>query len=174
MRYILAILLALASATAIAQTDKEERNEQQEEKKAANQNKVDYNLFRRQILGLKEFSEERRKIPALQKANKSPVKIVAVVDSLSDNEDPKRITGYIRQDIGDNSTNVYEVTFDRSIKKIIFVKPTGEANDEEKEETADAKKPTSKHAAPKKKKADDDDEEEEEKPSKKKQKEEDE
>jgi len=164
----------LLSATSLfAQSGKEERQAQQEEKKAANKDKVDYNLFRRQILTLKEYSDERKKIPALQKAAKGPVKIVAVVDSLSGDEDPKKLTGYIRRDAGENSINVYEITFDRSVKKITAVRATGEA-DEDKEEAADEKKAPAKHAAPKKKKGDDeDDDEEEEKPSRKKQKEED-
>jgi hypothetical protein len=136
--------------------NKDDRKEQQDERKASNQDKVDYNVFRRQILALKEYSDERRKIPALQKASKETVKIVAVVDSM-ENEDPKKYTGYIRRDVGDNSINVYEIIFDRATKKIISVKPTGEGEDEE---SATDDKPATKHASPKKKKGDDDDDDE--------------
>jgi hypothetical protein len=169
---ILFILLAFTTA-AFAQTDKEDRKEQQEEKKNANKEKVDFGVFRRLIMSTKEFSDERRKIPALQKANKVPVKIIAVVDSMADSDSPTKLIGYIRQDIGDISTNVYEVVFDRTIKKIISVKPTGDANDEDKDETANEKKTPGKHIGTKKKKDDEDEDDEDEKPSKKKQKDDD-
>ena len=173
-RQLLCLLLTAIAFSAAAQTDKEEKKEQQQERKAANQDKVDVNVFRRMILATKEYSDERRKIPALQKANKVKVRIEAIVDSLSDNEDAKKLTGYIRRDIGDNSVNVYEVIFDRSIKKIISVKPTGEGNEDDNEESADQKKAPPKHTAKTKKKTDDDDDEDEDpKPFKKKQKDED-
>ncbi len=169
---VLSFILVTATATLFAQTDKEDRQEQQQERKAANKDKVDYNLFRRAIMGTKEFSDERRKVAALQKSSKAHIKIVAVVDSLADNDDPKKLTGYIREDIGDNSTNVYEVIFDRSIKKIISVTATGETTGEE-DENATQKKPSKQSAKAKKKTDEDDDDEPEEKPIKKKQKDED-
>ena len=169
MKNILSILLVLLSmcGTASAQQDRDERREDrkeaQEEKKANNKNKVDYSVFRRQILTLPEYAEQRSKLQEIRKAGKGIPKIYAVVDSLNDTEDAKLLTGYIMLTLGDNTANVYEVTYDRAVKKIVQVKPTGETLDIEKEEAIE---PTSKQSvkkpAPKKKTGDDEDEEEEE------------
>jgi hypothetical protein len=181
MKNILSILLVLLSicGTATAQQDRDERREDrkeaQEEKKANNKNKVDYSVFRRQILTLPEYAEQRSKLQEIRKAGKGIPKIYAVVDSLNDTEDAKLLTGYIMLTLGDNTANVYEVTYDRAVKKIVQVKPTGETLDIEKEE---ATEPTSKQnvkkPAPKKKTGDDEEEEEdedEEKPTRGKKKE---
>jgi hypothetical protein len=181
MKNILSILLVLLSmcGTAAAQQDKDERREDrkeaQEDKKANNKNKVDYSVFRRQILTLPEYAEQRSKLQEIRKAGKGIPKIYAVVDSLSDTEDAKLLTGYIMLTLGDNTANVYEVTYNRAVKKIVQVKPTGETLDIEKEE---ATEPTSKQnvkkPAPKKKTGDDEEEEEdedEEKPTRGKKKE---
>ena len=181
MKNILSILLVLLSmcGTAAAQQDRDERREDrkeaQEEKKANNKNKVDYSVFRRQILTLPEYAEQRSKLQEIRKAGKGIPKIYAVVDSLNDTEDAKLLTGYIMLTLGDNTANVYEVTYDRAVKKIVQVKPTGETLDIEKEE---ATEPTSKQnvkkPAPKKKTGDDEEEEEdedEEKPTRGKKKE---
>jgi len=166
------VIMLLLSANSYAQVDKEEK----EEKKAAIKEKVDYNVFRRQMLTLKEYSEERKKVPAIQKTTKLKVKIVAYVDSTDGVDDTKTLTGYIRQDVGDNSANIYEVTFDRAQKKITLVKPTGETNEIEKDDAATDKKPKQKTVIKKKSKTDDDDDDEgdEDKPTKSKQKDKDE
>jgi hypothetical protein len=182
------LLIVLCSFSAIAQQDKEDRiedrKEQQAEKKSVNRNKVDYNVFRRQILTLPEFGEQRNKLAEYKKAGKGIAKIYAVVDSLNDTEDSKTLTGYIQLVLGDNVANIYEVTYDRSLKKISQVKATGETLEIEKadkeEKQAPAKQTVKK--APKKKKSEDEEDEEEaeeeeeekeEKPAKKKQKDED-
>ena len=204
---ILALLLIAFQSALLAQTgrkeptDKEDRKEDRkeaiDERKAKNKEKVDYNLFRRQMLSLKEFAEERKKIPELQKQSKGVVKIVAYVDSLDADDGKNRsLVGYICEVVGDNATNVYEATYDRTTKKIINVKQTQEGAELEKEaaatksvkggsrktavkktddEDADVdekkaeKKPTAKKAAPKKKTDDDDAEEQpERKPTVKK------
>ena len=168
--YLLIIMCLLLGTAGFAQVDKEDR----EEKKARVKDKVDYNVFRRQMLSLKEYLDERKKIPSLQKESKMHVKVVAYVDSTDGGDDSKTLTGFIRQDVGDNSTNVYEVTYDRALKKITLVKPTGEANEIEKQEKATPKKTTEKAPVktevkkkPKPKSdEDDDDDMDEEKPAK--------
>jgi len=163
MRSILSILLLLvATAPCFSQArHKEERKEAQDEKKSATRDKVDYTLFRRQILTLTEFSDQRRKLAELKKEGKGMAKIFAVVDSLNENADGKFLTGYIQLVLGDNIVNVYELTFDRSVKRIILVKSTGEQLEVEKEARSAPGKPATK-AKPKKKKSEDDDEEDEE------------
>lgn len=193
MKYILPVFFLLFSvvpAASIAQQrDDEERKEAQIEKKSANKDRVDNNVFRRQILTLPEFSDQRKKIAELRNQGKGIAKIYAVVDSLNENADEKFLIGYIQLSLGDNSVNVYEITYDRKLKNIILIKPTGETLEvekEEKDEKATPKKTTSKpvpkKAAPKKKKTDEEGDEEEdeeekdeeeEKPTKRKQKDED-
>ncbi len=170
MKQALTILLLLScSFSSFAQSDRDERREDrkevQDEKKAVNRNKVDYTVFRRQMLTLPEFAEQRAKLAELKKAGKGIAKIYAVVDSLNDAEENKLLMGYIQLTLGDNSANVYEVTFDRSVKKITLVKATGEALEIEKADKEDARSTPSKPAvkkAPKKKKSEDDDDEEDE------------
>lgn len=178
---ILLFLLAFAFAS-YAQADKSDKEERKQEIKANEQERktltkerVDYNLFHRQLVALKEYSDERKKIPALQKASKMPVKIVASIDSVDDVGDEtksKTLTGYISENIGDNSTNIYEVTYDRTLKKIISVKATGETSDIEQEETT-GKKTTEKKTSVKKTKDEDDDDADEDQSTKKKAKDED-
>ncbi len=164
--YILLIMCLLIGTAGFAQVDKEDK----EEKKARVKDKVDYNVFRRQMLSLKEYLDERKKIPSIQKETKMHVKVVAYVDSTDGGDDSKTLTGFIRQDVGDNSTNVYEVTYDRALKKITLVKPTGEANEIEKQEKAAPKKEPVKTVVKKKSKPksdeDDDDDADDEKPAK--------
>jgi hypothetical protein len=150
------------SITSFAQTEKMDQDDKREARSTRIRDKTDYNLFHRQMLSLKEYSDERRKIPNLQKANKMTVKVSAVVDTTIDAGD-KTLIGYIRQDIGDNSSNVYEVTFDRALKKIVNVKYTGEGDEVEKEEKA----PPAKTIHKKNKDDDDDDDPDDAKPSKK-------
>jgi hypothetical protein len=169
MKNILSILAVILSmcGTVAAQQDrderKEDRREAQEEKKANSKNKVDYSVFRRQILTLPEYAEQRSKLQEIRKAGKGIPKIYAVVDSLNDTEDAKLLTGYIMLTLADNTANVYEVTYDRAIKKIVQVKPTGETLDIEKEEaTEPTRKQNVKKPASKKKTGDEEEEEEEE------------
>lgn len=161
--------------TAIAQRQKMDEDEKAEKRDARAtriKDKTDYGLFHRQMLSLKEYNAERSKIPSLQKANKMPVKVTAVVDTTMDMDDDagnKTLIGYIKQDIGDNSTNVYEVTYDRAQKKIVNVKYTGEGNDADREEKATRSKAAPAKAAVHKKKGDDEEEDDadDDKPSKK-------
>ncbi len=177
-KHLTILFLLTLTITSHAQDDKadhkQELRDNAAEKKIASKQKVDYNLFRRQILTLPEYADERKKVPALQKASKMTVKIVAYVDSLNDaGDDAKTLIGYISENIGDNTTNIYELTYDRSLKKIITVKPTGETPDIEQDDS-DVKKPTPKKTTAKKTKGDDDDEDtDEDKPTKKKAKDDD-
>lgn len=186
MLYKLAILLVITCVHAMpvwAQRDKEERREEQKEKKAATDKRVDYTVFRRQILTLPEFAEQRKKLSEIRKSTGNIPKIFAVVDSLNDTEDSKTLTGYITLILGDNTANVYEVTFDRVQRKIVKVKPTGETLEVEKPETIERRDKNTKTA--KKKKGNDEDEDQDEpeadedpedkpeKPTKRKQKDED-
>lgn len=176
---IVLLLLLSFNITSYAQTDKDDRKQDirdnAQEKKTITKEKVDYNLFHRQIIALKEYADERKKIPALQKASKMPVKIVSTIDSVDDvldNEKNKTLTGYITENVGDNSVNVYEITYDRSLKKIVSVKATGETSDIEQDES-DKKTGVKKTNAKKKKGDDDDDDTDEDAPFKKKTKDED-
>ncbi len=171
-KHIFILFLLAFALTSHAQDDKTDRKQELRdnaaEKKTASKLKVDYNLFRRQMLALPEYGDERKKIPALQKASKMAVKIVAYVDSIDDaGDDVKTLMGYIIENVGDNSTNIYEITYDRATKKITTVKPTGETSDIEQDD-ADTKKTSPKKTTAKKTKGDDD----EDQPAKKKSKDE--
>ncbi len=86
----------------------------------------------------------------------------------------RHLSGYIRQDVGDNTTNIYEVTFDRAQKKIVSIKRTAEADDMDKEEkTSDKKTGTPKTIHKRAKGDEDDDGDEDDAPSKKKEKDDD-
>jgi hypothetical protein len=174
-KYIPVLFLLLLSLASYAQTDKDERKQDIRDnanvRKINTKEKVDYNLFHRQLIALKEYSDEKKKIPALQKASKMMVKITTSIDSLDDPEDDaknKTLTGYITENVGDNSVNVYEVTYDRASKKIISVKTTGETSDVEQEDATDKKNNSKKASAKKTKDDDDDDNANDDKPSKKK------
>jgi hypothetical protein len=178
-QFTLLVLFIVSTITiASAQTSDNDRDERKTELREKNDDrhanakqKVDYNLFRRQMLTLKEYTDERKKIPALQKATKSPAKVIVYVDTAAEG-DEKTLTGFIHEQAGDNSVNVYEITYDRAQKKIVAVKPTGETIDTEKEEASE--KVTKEKTVRKKSKDDDDDEEtDEEKPVKSKHKEKD-
>jgi hypothetical protein len=178
MRHLIVVMLLLScTSVCVAQDDKkeekkeareertEERKEAKEEKNATNRNKVDYNVFRRQILALPEFAAQRAKLPEMRKTGTGIPKIYAVVDSSNDSEDGKFLTGFIQLSQGDNSANVYEVTFDRMKKKISMVKPTGEAIESEAQEKAEQKgrsKTTAKKSTKKKTDDDEDDDDEDE------------
>ena len=171
-------LLTLSASSFAQQKEKmtrEEKDEKNQARTARVSNKNDYAVFHRQILALPEYLDERKKMPALQKTTKSVVKVTAVVDSLEDDDNSKALTGAIRQDIGDNTTNIYELTFDRKTKKIVGVKRTPEAieaDKEAKEAAADKEEKTTtvktkeKTVVKKKKDDDDDDDADEEKPAK--------
>ena len=174
MKNIITILfLLLISIPTHAQVDKADVKEQKADRKqdirenaaehkALSKLKVDYNLFRRQMIALKEYGDERKKIPAIQKASKMTVKIVAYIDSVEADDSSKTLTGFIAENVGDNSTNIFEITYDRSQKKITAVKPTDETSDIEQDENGDTKKPGPKKAGAKKSKGDDDDDDIEE------------
>ena len=131
--------------------------------------KNDYALFRKQVAALKEYADEKKKIPKLQADNKVPVKVVVAIDSIDEGDTvTKVLTGYIVQNVGDNATLMYDITFDRAQKKIISVKRTQEAIDADKEDSENAaEKKQGVKPAVHKKKDDDDDDEPETKPSKK-------
>jgi len=147
------IAAALICATGAARA---QMPHQSEESKMRNKARAEYSAFKHQILALKEFADEKRKVQRLQKENNAMVKIVATIDSV-DNDEVKTLTGYITEQIGDNSVNAYEVTFDRASKTIISVKKTGEAEEPEATEKAQPKKGTPAAAPKAKKKGDDDD-----------------
>ncbi len=146
--------------------------EDKDEKIKARQDRVDMKnditIFKRQITGLSEYAAERKKIPDLQKTSKMMVKVIAVVDTeaLDNGADVKTLMGYIRQDVGDNSTVMYELVYDRAQKKISSIKRTAEAADadkeliDEKEEKAAAKKQTTAKKPVAKKNKDEDEEDE--------------
>ena len=162
---LLGIICLLVSANLFAQRPP---LKQSEASKQRSKDRAEYGTFRHQILALKEFSDEKRKIPRLQKENKGIVTIVANIDSV-DNDEVKTLTGYITEVVGDNSTNVYEITFDRAERKITSVKKTGEGEDPEAKEagekTTTQKAPAGevKKPAHKKKGEDEDDDDEDEK-----------
>jgi hypothetical protein len=168
------ILLFLAlGKPSFAQTEKEKLTpEDKQEKNQARtiriNEKNDYALFRKQLLGLKEYADEKKKAPKLQAENKAPVKVVVAIDSIEEGDTiTKTLTGYIVQNIGDNATLMYDVTFDRAQKKIISVKRTAEATEADKEDSENATdKNSGEKPAVHKKNKDDDDDEPEEKPSK--------
>ncbi len=155
---------------------REEKDEKNQARLERINNKNDIALFRRQIMALPEYAAERLKIPALQKSSKMAVKLSAVIDTdaLESGTDVKMLNGYIRQDVGDNTTNLYDLVYDRTQRKIVSVKRTQEAMDadkeanDEKEEKETAKKghTTVKKAVKKNKDDDEDDDPDEEKPSK--------
>ncbi|MCW3123904.1 MAG: hypothetical protein JWQ38_3396 [Flavipsychrobacter sp.] len=174
---LIIVICLLCGISSFAQQKEKMTREEKDEKNAARMtrinNKNDYALFHKQILGLKEYLDERKKIPALQKANKAPVKVVGIVDSLEDDDTRSVLTGLIRQDIGDNTVNIYELTFDRKVKKITGIKRTPEAIEADKEEAANKEEKittvkTVEKVVVKKKKSDDDDDDDtdEEKPAK--------
>ncbi len=145
------------------------------ESRQKSKDRSDYSLFRRQITASKEFTEERKKIPLLQKENKEIVKVYVTMDSTETDDTAKNkfLQGFITQQIGENTANAYELTFDRTTRKITTIKRTGESTEPEpaevKEKPAPKKGTEVKKPAPKKKKdGDEDEEEEEEKPSKEK------
>ena len=127
--------------------------------------KTDIIAFHRQILSLKEYIEERSKIPSLQKINKVTVRVKAIVDTNNSNSDGEdevktnKLIGYIRQEVGDNAANIYEVTYDRTKKKITAVVPTGDSleNIKTKKPAIEKKQGTNKAAAKKVKDEDDED-----------------
>lgn len=158
---IAAILLlcctaSLAASAQLREYDKD-RKEEQAEQKATSKAKVDMNVFRRQILALPEFSEQRRTLPELKKKVNGVPKIYAVVDSTGDIETAKTFAGYIAIAIGDHVVDIYELTYDRAQKKIIKIKPTGQTVLEDDPLPTDRSE-----AKPKKKKRGDDDEDEDE------------
>jgi len=175
---LLSICCLLLSVVSFAQKEKmtrEEKDEKIQARAARIANKNDYAIFHKQMLAMKEYLDERKKIPALQKANKGIVKVVAVVDSVDDEDDAKSksLFGVIRLDVGDNSTTVYEVTFDRIGKKIVAVKNTQEGAEADREQGDD--KPVRKTTVTTKEKTvihkkntddDDDDDGDEDKPAK--------
>src|SRR4051812_23001409 len=71
---LLFVCLVTLSAPSFAQQKEKMTREEKDEKNQARMSRInaknDYVVFRRQILALKEYGDERRKIPALQKANK--------------------------------------------------------------------------------------------------------
>lgn len=185
IKYLILLISLCISVPVFGQKEKMSREDKDEKNQARLERinlKNDVALFRRQILGLREYAAEKQKAPAVQKITKMPTKVTAVVDTdATDNGmDSKTLTGYIRQDAGDNSTNMYELIFDRSQRKIVSVNKTQEGIDadrdmaDEKAENTGTKKAVVKKTTVKKTKDDDDDDDaDEDKPSKTKQKDED-
>lgn len=122
--------------------------------------KAEYSQIKRLILALPEFAAEKKKIPTILAANRGQsVKVIPTVDSVEgDTTTIKTITGYITQLVGDNATNVYEVTYDRKEQKLTSVKRTGE---QQEPEVAPKQKPTKTKIAAKPKQQKEEEEEEE-------------
>jgi len=179
-RFFLLSVVLLVSISSFAQREplsREEKDEKNAERMARVNAKNDYANFRKAIMALKQFDAERQKIPALRKSSKMPVKVVAVIDSNENDAESKTLMGYIRQDVGDNSTNMYEITWDRLKKAIVSVRRTQEAIDadrDQQDEQPEKATPRSHEKKVIKKKTDDDDDEPEEKPVKGKHKDDDE
>jgi hypothetical protein len=175
-KHLLLLFCFFLSLSSFAQEKEKMTREEKDEKNQARTTRIndknDYAIFHRQLLGLKEYQDERKKIPALSKSAKTPVKVIVGIDSLDEADEAasKTLVGFIRQDIGDNSTTMYDVTYDRAQKKIVSVKRTAEAieADKDKDEDATPAKPASKTAVHKKNKDDDDDDDPEDKPIKSK------
>jgi len=187
-RYIpFLLLLLITNFAAVAQNTQQKEKmtrEEKDEKTAARQARIDakndYFQFRKQIQALAEFAEEKRKLLKLQENKKVPVRIVIAIDSLDEGDTSKTLTGYIVRNTGDDASLRYDITYDRTQRKIVSVKKTQEAIEtdkevqEAKEEMAEEKAVQKKSAAKppvSKKKSDDDDEDdepEEEKPTKSK------
>ena len=176
-KYCSLLFLFALTTTAFAQSDKSDRDDRKQEirdntqeRKAIAKEKVDYNLFRRQMLALPEYIDERKKIPALQKASKMSVKIVAyvdTVDNLGDDAKNTPLTGYISEVVGYNTTNMFEVSYDRALKKIVAVKATGETSDIDAPDDAAKTTPGKKATTKKAKDEDEDDDADDDKPAKK-------
>lgn len=182
MKQTTALLLLFISLSlpSLAQTapqkekmTREDKDEKNQAREARVNTKNDYALFRKQVAASKEYNDEKRKMPKLQADNKMPVKVMITVDSLDEGDTSKILTGYIVQTIGDNTITMYDITFDRKLKKLMAMKRTQEAIDadkeaaEEKADRAADKKENTKPVVHKKNKDDDDDDEPEEKPTKK-------
>ena len=174
----LILVCCTASITATAQLRQYDKDQKEEkaEKKAESKAKVDMNVFRRQILALPEFSEQRRTLPELKKKVNGIPKIYAVVDSTGDIETSKTLNGYITIAVGDHTVDIYELLYDRAQKKIVKIKATGQTVIEGDEPAADR---AAGKAPRKKKKGDDeeddeDEDEQDERPAKRKHKEKDE
>lgn len=178
---IVALVIALCSFVVPAMAQKTDMPHASPEAKAKARIRSEYSSFRRQINALKELADERKKIPVLQKENKAKVTVVATIDSVETDDSAKTLMGYITQTVGDNSSNIYEVVFDRATKKITAIKKTGEGIEPEQQEakpktaakpaTTATKKPVAKKTSEDEEEGGDE-EEEEEKGSKKKDKEE--
>ena len=123
--------------------------------------KAEYSQIKRLILALPEFTAEKKKIPTILAANRGQtVKVIPTIDSVEgDTTTIKTITGYITQLVGDNATNIYEVTYDRIEQKLTSVKRTGEQLEPE---VAPKKKAAKSKIGTKPKQQKEDDEEEEE------------
>jgi hypothetical protein len=169
---------SFAQKEKLSREDKDEKNQARLDRI---NNKNDIALFRRQIMALKEYAAEKQKIPALTKSTGTQARVIIFVDTEAVENETKTLMGAIRQDVGENSTTMYEIMFDRTQRKIISVKRTPEAMDadkeaaDEKEESATTKKAGIKKTVHKKNKdEDEDDDPEEEVPSRTKHKDKDE
>jgi hypothetical protein len=118
--------------------------------------KADYSLFKKQIMELPEYLQEKQAASKLAKQAGMPVKIVITItaDSADDNDETSANTlnGYIQEEKGTDRETVYEIQFDRVAQKITSVQHVADNTESEED---DSDKPTHK----KSKKSDGDDEE---------------
>lgn len=137
--------------------------------------KAAQSAFHREATGLKEFQDTKARLPKLRKQNPGePVKAFIEIEpeQTGDDDKPaKTLTGYIKYNVGKDTTTAYEMVFDRESQKIISVKtdadnmaPVADESDDDapkakhkkvKDEDSDDEKPTHKKA----KKGDDADDE---------------
>lgn len=122
--------IMLCSLVALAQRPKLQPSAEAQQRM---KDKAEYSQIKRLILALPEFTAEKKKIPSILAANRGlAVKVLPTIDSVEgDTSTTKTITGYITQIVGDNATNVYEVTYDRKEQKLTSVKRTGEQQEPE-------------------------------------------
>ena len=157
------LLLSIVSTIVYGQLPPTRKPSAQAQLKALE--RAEFGALRKQIAALKEFELEKRKALKVQQEKKQLVKVLATIDSI-DVEDStiKTITGYITQQIGDASANVYEILYNRTTKTITSVKKTGEGEEPEvpKKKAAAATTAKKDDAAKKKTKDADGDEEEDE------------
>lgn len=172
MKSRLVLAFSLMSLFALGQNEPLSR-EDKDEKNAARMDRIntknDIAVFRKQLAGSKEYSAERARLATMQKAGKGQFRLSAVVDTgdLDNSASQNLLNGYIREDEGDNSTNVYEAVFDRKMKKIISMKKTADAeamDEDDADDQADTDK-SSNHKKMNSKKVKDADDEDEDVPT---------
>jgi hypothetical protein len=98
---------------------------------------ADMIAFHRLILQSKEYADEKKNAAKILRDDKVTVKVKITIDTNLETDDevkPDTLLGYINESLGENSENIIEFIYNRKEKKIVGVKPTGEALQIEKKE----------------------------------------